>query len=220
MLHKARGWLLGILVWIIYKTLSATWRVQIIEDSFLMADRAAKKPVVLAHFHQDELVLLSLVPSYNVATMTSTSKDGEIMFAVLCLMRARVSRGSSTRGGVSALKGLIQLCKTGRNSTFAIDGPKGPIYEPKPGVFELSRLIKSPIYAAGVYCDRAWHFPRAWNKTFLPKPFAVIKIVWNKALDPVTKDQDPRGPDLAKTLKNQLFAARQHATNLFGGTGS
>lgn len=220
MLHKARGWALGTLVWIIYKMLSMTWRLEIIEDESLMRDRAAKTPVVLAHFHQDELVLLTLISSYNVATMTSTSKDGEIMAAVLWLMGVQVSRGSSTRGGASALKKLIQLCKAGRNSTFAIDGPKGPIYEPKPGVFELSRLLKSRIYAAGVCCDRAWHFPRAWNKTFLPKPFAVIKIVWNKALDPVTKDQDPRSPDLAKTLKNQLFAARQQATNLFGATHS
>ncbi len=220
MIHKARGWVLGILVWIIYKSLAATWRIEILENESLTADRATKKPVVLAHFHQDELVLLSLVSAYNVATMSSTSKDGEIMSAVLWLMGAKVSRGSSTRGGVSALKKLILLCRTGRNSTFAIDGPRGPIYEPKPGVFELSRLMKSSIYSAGVHCDRAWHFPRAWNKAFLPKPFAVIKIVWNKALDPVMKDQDPRSPDLAKTLKNQLFAARQQATNLFGATRS
>ncbi len=220
MLHTARGWLLGVIVWLIYRTLSATWRLQVIEDSSLKKDRSQKMSVILAHFHQDELVLLSIISKYNVATMTSTSKDGEIMTAVVRLFGARVTRGSSTRGGVTALKGLIKLCKAGKSSTFAVDGPKGPIYEPKPGVFELSRLLKSPIYAAGVHCDRAWHFPRAWNKTFLPKPFATVKIVWSKALDPVTKDQDPRGPDLAKTLKNQLFAARQHATNLFGATDS
>ncbi|OFZ28826.1 MAG: hypothetical protein A2622_05265 [Bdellovibrionales bacterium RIFCSPHIGHO2_01_FULL_40_29] len=215
-MHKIRGHVLGFIVWIIYRILSATWRVRVVEDEALRSDIQNKQAVILSHFHQDELVLISLAPRYKIATMTSTSKDGEIMTTVLRLLGARISRGSSTRGGVSALKGLIQLCKNGSNSTFAVDGPKGPLYEPKAGVFEFSRLLKSPIYAAGVACDRAWHFPRAWNKTFLPKPFARVFVVWTKAQDPVTKDQDPRSPELAKTLKNQLFAARQHATNLFG----
>ncbi len=207
-------------MWIIYRTLSMTWRLQVFEDEFLKKELANKKPVILSHFHQDELVLLSLASSYKIATMTSTSKDGEIMTAVLRLMGIKVSRGSSTRGGVAALKGLIQLCKKGSNSSFAVDGPRGPIYEPKPGVFEFSRLSKTSIYAAGVRCDRAWHFPKAWNKTFLPKPFAKINVVWIKASDPVTKDQNVRSSDLAKALQNQLFAARQHATNLFGASRS
>lgn len=215
-MHKLRGFVLGFIVWVVYKTLSWTWRLEIFDDDSLKKDLANKRPVILAHFHQDELVLLSLAPIYKIATMTSTSKDGEIMTTVLKLLGTRVSRGSSTRGGVSALKGLIQLCKNGSNSTFAVDGPKGPIYEPKAGVFEFSRLLKSPIYVGGVYCDNAWNFPRAWNKTFLPKPFAKIQVSWLKALEPVTKDQDPRSPELAKALKNQLFAARQHATKLFG----
>ena len=218
-MHKLRGWFLGALVWFIYRILSWTWRLTVVEESFLKSDQLKNITVILAHFHQDELVLLSLAPIYKIAAMTSTSKDGEIMTAVLRLLGIRVSRGSSTRGGVSALKGLIRLYKKGANATFAVDGPKGPIFEPKPGVFEFSRIVQSPIYSAGVYCEYAWRFPRSWNKTFLPKPFAKITVTWIKALDPVTKDQDPRSPELAKTLKNQLFAARQQATNLFGGQG-
>lgn len=209
---------MGLLAWFVYRTLSATWRLQILEDDALKEDRSRKIPVILSHFHQDELVLLSLAAAYKIATMTSTSKDGEIVTTVLRLMGIHVSRGSSTRGGAGALRGLIQLCKNGANATFAVDGPKGPIYEPKPGVFEFSRLSKCSIYAGGVYCENAWRFPRAWNKTFLPKPFAKVIVVWSKANEPVTKDQDPRSPDLAKALQNQLFAARQHATYLFGAS--
>ena len=217
-MQKLRGWILGFMVWVIYRSLSATWKMRVVEDDSLKFDRANNIPVILAHFHQDELVLLSLAPDYKIATMTSTSKDGDIITAVLKLIGARVSRGSSTRGGVTALKGLIKLCKNGSNSTFAVDGPRGPIYEPKAGVFEFSRLLKSPIYVAGVHCKNNWSFPKAWNKTFLPKPFAQVTVTWIKALDPVTKDQNPRSPELAKALQNQLFAARQHATNLFGAS--
>ncbi|MBC7464934.1 MAG: DUF374 domain-containing protein [Bdellovibrio sp.] len=219
-MHKLRGWIFGFIIWLVYRTLSLTWRIQIVEPDDLKNDRKQKQPVILAHFHQDELALVALTPDYKIATMSSNSKDGEMMATVLRLMGGRVSRGSSTRGGVSALKGLIEFCKKGSNSSLAVDGPRGPIYDPKPGVFELSRLLKSPIYAGGVCCDRAWHFPRSWNKTYLPKPFAIIKVVWIKTFDRVTKDQDPRSEDLAKTLKNQLFAARQQATNLLAPKAS
>ena len=215
-MHKFRGLFLGFLIWVIYRSLSLTWKLKIIEPTELKNDLSNKTPVIFAHFHQDELALVSLTPVYKIATMTSTSKDGELMSTVLRLLGGKVSRGSSTRGGANALKGLIQLCRQGANSSFAVDGPKGPIYEIKPGVFELSRLLKSPIYSGGVFCDRSWKFPRAWNKTYLPKPFARIDVVWIKAFDCVTKDQDPRSPELAKALQNQLFAARQQASNLFG----
>ncbi len=208
--------MLGFLIWIIFRTLSLTWRIRITETADLKSDLEKKIPVIFAHFHQDELALVLLISHYKIATMISTSKDGEIMTAVVRLLGGSVSRGSSTRGGVSALKGLISLCRKGANSSVAVDGPKGPIYEIKPGVFELSRLLKSPIYAGGVHCDRSWHFPRAWNQTYLPKPFAKINIIWSRAFDFVTKEHDPRSEELAKTLKNQLFAARQQAFKMFG----
>lgn len=215
-MHKLRGLILGFLIWLIYRALSLTWKIQVVEPPELKKDLAEKAPVILAHFHQDELALVALTPVYKIATMTSTSKDGELMSTVLRLLGGSVSRGSSTRGGANALRGLISLCRKGANSSFAVDGPRGPIYEVKPGVFELSRLLKSSIYAGGVFCNRSWKFPKAWNQTYLPKPFSHIYVVWFKAFDFVTKDQDPRAEDLAKALQNQLFAARQRACNLFG----
>ena len=219
-MHKLRGIVFGFFIWLVYRALSLTWRIQIIEPPELKKDLAEKIPVILAHFHQDELALLALTPIYKIATMTSTSKDGEMMSTVLRLMGGAASRGSSTRGGANALKGLISLSRKGANSSVAVDGPRGPIFEIKPGVFALSRLLKSSIYAGGVFCQQSWKFPKAWNQTYLPKPFSRIFIVWVKAFDCVTKDQDPRSEVLAKALKNQLFAARQQACNLFGAMDS
>ncbi len=214
--NRIRGFILGFLIWIIYRSLSLTWKKTILEPDSMKKNLASKTPMIFAHFHGDELALVSLTPIYKIATITSTSKDGELMTTVIHLLGGKTSRGSSTRGAVSALKGLIEICRNGSNSSFAVDGPKGPLHEVKPGVFELSRLMKSEIFAAGVFCDRAWHFPKAWNKTYLPKPFAKIQIVWLGPTGPVTKADDPRSPELAKALQNQLFAAQQQAAKVFG----
>ncbi len=212
-MNKIRGLILGFIVWIIYKIISSTWRTKISEPPEMIQELEQKKGLILAHFHGDEIALISLVKKYKISTMTSTSKDGEIMNTTLNLLGAKTSRGSSTRGGIGALKGLVRLSKEGRSASFAIDGPKGPLHEVKPGVFEFSRLTGANIYACGVFCDRAWHFPKSWNKAYFPKPFAKINIVWLGPTLSITKDQDPRSSDLAKALQYQLFDARRNAAN-------
>lgn len=166
---------------------------------------------MLAHWHGDELALLSIVKRYRIATIASQSKDGELMAKVLQWLGARTSRGSSTRGGVQALKGLLRLVKDGGNCSFAVDGPKGPIYKVKPGVFELSRMIRGSIYAAGVATDRAIYFPKSWNKTYLPKPFAKVIIYWSGPMKPIDREMDPRNPDFALELETLLQQARLQA---------
>lgn len=219
-MQKLRGVILGFIVWIIYRLISWSWRIQIHEPKELLENIKNKRPYILAHFHGDEAALLFLTKKYRLSTMISTSKDGEMMNVVYKLLGGETSRGSSTRGGVSALKGLIELTKSGRGSNIAVDGPKGPIYEIKPGIFELSRLLKAEIFATGVCCESAWRFPRSWNQAYFPKPFAKVVIVWEPPLGPITKADDPRSAELAKTLQNQLFAARQRATYLFGVSGA
>lgn len=212
-MNKIRGLILGFIVWIIYKIISSTWRTKISEPPEMRQEQNQKRGIILAHFHGDEIALISLAKKYKIATMTSTSKDGEIMNTTLNLLGAKTSRGSSTRGGIGALKGLIRLSKEGHSTSFAVDGPKGPLHGVKPGVFEFSRLTGANIYACGVFCDRAWHFPKSWNKTYFPKPFAKLNIVWLGPTLSIDKGLDPRSPDLAKALQYQLFDARRNAAN-------
>ncbi len=215
-----RKYILSFIVYVFYRTLSLTWRVRIVEPESLIHARKEKKAVVLAHWHGDELALISLARHYRLATITSTSKDGELMNSVLKMMGVKTSRGSSTRGAVQALKGLLRLAKAGRNCSFAVDGPKGPLHKVKPGVFELSRMIHGPIFSVGVHCDRALHFPRSWNKTYLPKPFAKIVFYWIEGMPAITKEQDPRNPDLALELEQSLSNARLKAVKLFADHNS
>lgn len=200
---------LGFLIWIFYRLLLLTWKIEVHESESMKKAMRERDPVLLAHWHGDELVLLYQIGTYRVVTIASQSKDGELMNTVLRLQGATSTRGSSTRGAVGALKGLIRVIREERrNSSFAVDGPKGPIYQVKPGIFEVSRILQAPMYPAGVSCDRAWRFEKSWNKTFLPKPFAHVVIHWGEALPPVSKDEDPRSLVLKERLENALHQSR------------
>ncbi len=207
-----RKYILGVFVWAFFKALSSTWRVVVFEPDDMKKKLQEKSPLIFAHWHGDEVALIYLVGRYKLATITSTSKDGEMMNTVIRLLGGKTSRGSSTRGGVNALKGLIRIVKKeNRPASFAVDGPKGPIHQVKPGIFEFSRLTGGEIFCVGVACDRKWVFEKAWNKAYLPKPFAKIHIHWVGHIGPIGSDQDPRNLSLALEVKKQIETAAQLA---------
>ncbi len=213
-----RARILPLILVIVYKALRATWRVRIIESPSLTKALKERETVVFAHWHGDELGILFLLKYCRGAAMISTSKDGVIMDGVVRLMGARTSRGSSTRGGVSALKGILRLAKEGWNPSVAVDGPKGPYHKVKAGVFEISKITGREIIPVAVACDRAHVFERAWNRTFLPMPFAKLVVVFADPLPAITRDQDPHQSELAESLEKALANAKQQASNLIAAS--
>lgn len=206
------------LVYYLYRMLAATWRVTFDECPALLKDLAVRRPVIMAHWHGDELALIHLVVRYRIATLTSTSRDGAMMDEVLRRLGAATARGSSSKGGAGGLRALVQLCrKGGHNVSFAVDGPRGPIYEVKAGVFEFSRLMDAPVYAVSVGVSRGWVMRRSWNKAVIPKPFARVHVRIVECLPPVSREVDPRDPMLARTLADAINEGKRIAGEEVGG---
>ncbi len=203
--------LLGFLAVLFYRALSLTWRIEVRETPELKGLLRQRQTFAVAHWHGDELGILHLLKRYHIVCMISQSADGSIMAQAAKFLGAEVVRGSSSRGSTAGLRALIQSSRRGRRPSLAVDGPKGPIYKVKPGIFEISRLLSLPIFPISVSTDRAWHFKKSWNKTFLPKPFARVIVQWGKALEPTSKQMDPRDPDLAQRLEQALFDAKRQA---------
>ncbi len=171
----------------------------------------ADKSLIFAHWHRDELCVLPLVKTLRLATMTSTSKDGQLIDFVIQKFGGATSKGSSTRGAVSALKGLIRLVRSGYNSSMAVDGPKGPIFVVKPGVFELAKLTRAEIIASGIASDRYFVFEKSWNKARLPKPFARVSVYFSKPLG--LNEDNIKDPQNSELLGNAIANACERASN-------
>lgn len=211
MFKKIKSSLTAVLVFVVYRAFTATWRLRLNDNPELAHDIKNNVPIIFAFWHGHELAMISYSKHYKFATMTSVSSDGQLMEKVLTWMGAKTSKGSSSRNAVQGLKGLIRIAKSGYIPVVPVDGPRGPIYEPKPGVFELSRLLNAKIYPGGAAASSSILFNKSWNKTFLPKPFSKVYLHWGKPLPPVTKDIDPRDPELAKRLRDAINASGQSA---------
>lgn len=208
-----RRYVLPWIAFVLYRLWSASWRMRCVESEGMKRARAAGEPLIYAHWHGDELMIFPLVGPYKIATMTSTSKDGELVDFAIRKMGAATSRGSSTRGGIGALKGLIRLMNDGWNASMAVDGPKGPLHKVKPGVFELSRLAKAKIVPMGAAPAKSITFKKSWNKARLPLPFSKLVVWFNEPIEAVTREQSPHDPKLIATLESEIAKACQAAQN-------
>lgn len=206
--------ILGFIIWVLYRCLWLTWKIEIIETPEMQKLIKNKTPFVIAHWHGDELALIHLSKRYRIATLSSKSKDGAIMTFVLGKLGAKVVRGSSSRGAVSGLLGLIKLIRKGYCSSFAVDGPKGPLHRAKPGILETSKSLKIPIICGGAAAHKAWVFEKAWNKAFLPKPFARVCIVWSAPWDLLPADSNPNDPVLLQKVEASINAAKRQALGI------
>jgi lysophospholipid acyltransferase (LPLAT)-like uncharacterized protein len=193
---------------------TSTWRLRLYETPEMKELIASRKPIVMAFWHGDELAILAFKKFYRLTTMSSTSKDGELMNSILGHMGIKTSRGSSTRGGARALIGLIRWAKEGWTPAIPVDGPKGPIYKVKPGIFDLAKRLDAAIIPAGMWCSNRILFKKSWNQTYLPLPFSKVHLRWGPPMRLLDVELDSRDQVLAERLEAALNSAREVAAEI------
>jgi lysophospholipid acyltransferase (LPLAT)-like uncharacterized protein len=167
------------LLFFVYKILQWTWKIEVHESEGLKKLLSEDKLFVAGHWHGEELGIIYLLKRYKVGCMVSMSSDGDLMAKVVELFGSRAARGSSSRGAVQALKGLLRLTKEGWRPSVAVDGPRGPRHVVKPGIVEIAKVLKLPIVTISMACSKPFVFKKSWNKSELPLPFSKIVVTWS-----------------------------------------
>lgn len=111
----------------------------------------------------------------KILVLSSTSFDSE--YTARCIQRFGfgVIKGSSTRGGIQALVGMIRAMRAGYSTAFTLDGPKGPRYVAKSGPVLLAKKSGCPMVPFVLEPKQFWTI-NSWDKLQIPKPFAKVKI--------------------------------------------
>ncbi len=202
-----------LVIWTLRAVLRSTrlfWRIDLSEKP-----DDSQTPHIYAHWHGDELMLLPVFAHRNYAVMSSRSRDGERMTRLLQSLGYFVVRGSSSKGGAGGLKGLIDAVKARRlNAAIAVDGPRGPVFEVKPGILALAQATGLPIVAASGAANRAWRIPGAWNQTYIPKPFARCVLAFAEPLEVPTHAGAAELEVLRLELQKRLNQVRSRAEGL------
>jgi len=109
--------------------------------------------------------------------MISKSRDGEFTAKIAQYLGYTPIRGSSSKGGAAALQRLIEFMRVRGETRFcgtAVDGPRGPARVMKTGMLAVAKESEAWFIPMACSGTRVLTFPKAWDRTIVPKPFSKI----------------------------------------------
>jgi lysophospholipid acyltransferase (LPLAT)-like uncharacterized protein len=171
---KIRGW--TVLALGAMRTLGLTIRKQYVGGEELLACWERHQQVIMAFWHSRILFMPFAYEGRKGCMMNSIHRDGEIITRVLKRFGISAVRGSSTRGWMGGLKGMLEAYQQGYDLIVVPDGPRGPRYQAKPGVLQLARATGAPIFP--VTCSAAWKLTiPSWDQLIVPLPFSRVRYM-------------------------------------------
>jgi len=172
--------------------------------------------VVFAFWHGRQFPLVYHWRERDVAILTSLSRDGTLQSLVLGGLGYHIVRGSSSRGAVRGLVGMIRAVRRGRDAAFAVDGPRGPAGEVKPGALYLAARTGLPVVPITSSAHRARVFTDAWDRYLLPMPFTRTAVVYGPPLRISAGSPEERMRELAGETAQRLEEITRRADLLAG----
>ena len=175
------GFLIALVVRLVYLTLRVRW----VDPAGVMEGRRRGQRIIAAFWH-DTIPLMPLMVTRlrwpgRVTVMLSWHRDAEIAARAVGHLGIRSVHGSSRRGWLGGLRGMLAAHAAGDDLGIAPDGPKGPRHEAKDGAVQLARVTGLPLVVFGVV---AWPARRlgSWDRMQVPWPFARVAVVLSEPL--------------------------------------
>ncbi|SCY05305.1 lysophospholipid acyltransferase family protein [Desulfoluna spongiiphila] len=198
--------------WLLYKFIrmySLSFRLEVQnEEAWLNAYLKNDKRILLCVHHQQFFAAIRYFQKYRdycPGLMISQSKDGELIAAVANRTGWTTVRGSSSKGGGDALKGMIDHLGTHRLAAHIIDGPRGPFGKVKPGAIRLAHGEETVIVPFYIQANRAW-YANSWDKFLLPKPFSKVILRFGEELTFPETDSESAFEDHRLALEDVMFS--------------
>ncbi len=155
------------------------WRVDGMQH--LDAIRAAGRQPVMAFWHGRILPATFYFRRRGIVVITSENFDGEWIARIIERFGYGTARGSTTRGGLKAMKQLVREMAEGKPAGFTIDGPRGPARVAQPGAVWLARETGNPVLPFHLEASRHWSLG-SWDRTQIPQPFSTVAMAIGEPL--------------------------------------
>ncbi|MAG30078.1 MAG: hypothetical protein CL908_04190 [Deltaproteobacteria bacterium] len=208
----------GRLAGALLRLLGATWRVEVLgnDPRDAQSPDSPERAHLAALFHESMLPCAWLYRDRGYGVAVSRSRDGDLVrSALIALGYAEPPRGSSSRGGSAALRGLLRGLEVGKTGAVLVDGPRGPARIAKTGIIPLARMADSPIQPVAFAARPAVRLT-SWDRSLVPLPFARVVCAYGDPIeiDPAARPDDALEQAMARRLDKKLVALHQSADRL------
>jgi lysophospholipid acyltransferase (LPLAT)-like uncharacterized protein len=174
------------------RLLKATMRVEYRGRERMEEARRDAGAFILAFWHSRFVMMPYSYSGERITVLSSTHRDSEFLARVLVRFGFDLSKGSSTRGGASALRDIVRKVRQGFDVGITPDGPKGPRRRVKAGLVATAKITGLPILPVTFSAAPARRLG-SWDRTLLPWPFSRGIFVYG---DPIRVPRDARDPEM------------------------
>ena len=191
--QKLISWLLAQYIRLVYITSFKTYHFHPAAIPYMKGEDNA----IFAFWHGRMMMCPTIEPhARKMHVLISHHRDGQLISEVISHFGESTISGSSSRGGMAAVKEILRVLKNGDNVSITPDGPRGPIQIVQPGVVTTARLAGKPVLPVTFstsHCKRM----RSWDRFMLAYPFGRI-VFYVGAPIPVARDIDAAGEEAAR----------------------
>lgn len=157
-------------------------------------------------WHEFMQFFIYLRKNCNLAMLLSRHSDANVLEKVAHQLGFGTVRGSTARGGATAIRQMMRKKGGDWQLTMTPDGPRGPRRKMAPGAVFLASKLGIPIVPLGVGYDRPFRMP-TWDQFAIPRLFSRARSIAGPDIM-VPPDLDRAGIDhytqRIERLMNQL----------------
>lgn len=152
-----------------------TTRREFVRDSIKRAPFADTGSVTFLYsvWHDSVLPPIFGAQGHQGVALISQHRDANTIEVMLKAVGMGAIRGSTSRGGASAIKKLISLAQ-GKHVVITPDGPRGPHHTMKAGIVFLASHSGRPVVPTAFSATSYWKFRGSWTSIWIPKPFSKV----------------------------------------------
>ena len=151
----------------------------------LIKIKSEKRPVMICSWHGRLLFPVFNLNKLNFYALAGLHKDAEIISRICKKLGWKMIRGSSSKGGYKAYKGILNKLSSNSKIYITPDGPKGPIHIMKDGIVEASIKKEALILPISGISSKNWKI-KNWDLFLIPKPFGKILNIYGDIIDTKT----------------------------------
>jgi Uncharacterized protein conserved in bacteria len=163
------------------KILMKTSRLIYLNKEYIEPYLEEKKPFILSLWHCNAFTGPILIRDMDLYILISQSRDGELINRIVKRFNNHSVRGSSSKGGIQALKVLIKIAREGKRILITPDGPRGPAFKLQPGIITLASQTGIPIipfHHESIKQKKA----KSWDAMRIPALFNTIIVSYGEPI--------------------------------------
>lgn len=169
---------------------------------------------IYAFWHGRMLMMPFAYKGENIHVLISMHSDGSLISKTMKIFGINSVRGSTSRGGIEALKKIQRLVREGKDIAFTPDGPRGPGEYAQMGVMTVAKISGIPVFPVSFSTKRR-KVLNTWDRFLIALPFSRGVFICGKGITVPRNADKNLMEEKRQDLQNALIEIGERANNYF-----